>query len=273
MLGFKNFQDKVAVVTGGASGIGRGIAEELLSRGARVVIADIEQTPLDKTAAEIGAVGIQADVSSLASMEALRKRVVDQFGAVHILCNNAGISPIAPIADMTIGDWQWIMNVNFWGVVHGVDQFLPILKANADGGHVLNTASMGGLFVAPMVGAYCTSKYAVVGLTEALAQELQMAGSPVGATAFCPGTVQSNLATGSRNRPTALGGGNLRDGSPEDTGGPIGDIKPTLPREAGRIAVDAIVRGDLYATTNREFFRFIQDRFGAIEAALSPEAA
>lgn len=149
MAGMDNFRDKVAVITGGASGIGRGMAEELIARGAKVVIADIEEDRLRGVAREIGATGICTDVSDQSSMAALREEVLAHFGTVHLLCNNAGVGPIAKMKDMTISDWKWMMDVNFWGCVYGVDQFLPILLGNPEGGYILNTASMGGVVHSP----------------------------------------------------------------------------------------------------------------------------
>ena len=144
MSGLKNLSGKVAVVTGGASGIGRGIATRLVEHGMQVVIADIEQSALDRTAAEIGATAIRTDVSSLESMRALAENVRARFGTVHVVCNNAGVGSVARLESMTSADWQWMLGVNLWGVIHGVSVFLPLLKANPDGGHIVNTASMGG---------------------------------------------------------------------------------------------------------------------------------
>jgi NAD(P)-dependent dehydrogenase (short-subunit alcohol dehydrogenase family) len=211
MSGLQDLRGRVAVVTGGASGIGRGIARQLIGAGMQVVIADIERDALSRTADEIGAAGIPADVSDLESVRALARSVTGRFGAVHVVCNNAGVGPMARIADLTIEDWQWLIGVNLYGVIHGVQTFLPILEANADGGHIVNTASMAGLVAPQRLGAYSVTKFGVVALTEVLAAELAQAGSRVGATVLCPGTVRTNIRTSSRNRPEHLAGGGLAD--------------------------------------------------------------
>ncbi len=165
MSALPDLNGKVAVVTGGASGIGKGIARQLKAEGAQVIIADIEEGALHKTAAELGATPVLTDVSDAASVDALAKEAHNAFGAVHIVCNNAGIGPMAAVADLTLDDWKWMLGVNLWGVIHGIHTFLPILKANPDGGHIVNTASMAGLDAPPNLGAYAICKFGVVGLT------------------------------------------------------------------------------------------------------------
>lgn len=203
MSGLPELRGKVAVVTGGASGIGKGIATQLVAEGMRVIIADIERDALDKTAGEIGATGVPADVSDAASVEALARTAQELYGTVHVVCNNAGIGPMAAIKDLTMDDWHWILGVNLYGVIHGVHVFLPILRANPDGGHIVNTASMAGLVAPPRIGSYAVAKYGVVALTEVLAAELAAENSKVGASVLCPGTVRTNIGTSSRNRPAA----------------------------------------------------------------------
>jgi NAD(P)-dependent dehydrogenase (short-subunit alcohol dehydrogenase family) len=188
--GLPDLGGKVAIVTGGASGIGKGIATQLVAEGARVIIADIQRDAMAATAAEIGAaMAVHVDVSDPASVDALARQVIETFGAVHVVCNNAGIGPLAPVADLTLDDWRWMIGVNLWGVIHGVHTFLPILKQNRDGGHIVNTASMAGLVAGPRLGAYAAAKYGVVGLTEVLAAELAADNSRVGVSVLCPGTV------------------------------------------------------------------------------------
>jgi NAD(P)-dependent dehydrogenase (short-subunit alcohol dehydrogenase family) len=211
MSALPDLRGKVAVVTGGASGIGMGIARQLIAEGMQVVIGDIEAGPLRKTADDLGAVGIPTDVSELESVRALARSAAERFGTVHVLCNNAGVGPLAAIADLTMADWHWIIGVNLYGVIHGVQTFLPILQANEDGGHIVNTASMAGLVAPPRLGAYSVTKFGVVALTEVLAAELAQAGSKVGASVLCPGVVRTNIGTSSRNRPARLAGGGLKD--------------------------------------------------------------
>jgi len=251
MTGLTDLAGKVAVVTGGASGLGKGIAARLRARGMRVVISDIEAHALASTAEELGVTGIRADVSSRESLQMLADQVMRDFGAVHVVCNNAGVGSVARIADMKAADWQWLLGVNLWGVIHGVSTFLPILQANPDGGHIVNTASMGGLATIPTLGGYSTTKFAVVALSETLAAELEAEGSRVGVTILCPGPVRSNLKNSQRNRPASLGQGALVDTDIETTedGAKLRWLEPD---QVGEVVVRAIQRGDLYALTHPE---------------------
>lgn len=266
MSGFTSFRGKTAVVTGGASGLGKGIARQLIAEGMQVVIGDIEESALQRTAAEIGAVGIRTDVSDFASVQSLAEQVRRRFGTAHVVCNNAGIGPMGRIADLTIDDWRWMIGVNLWGVIHGVQAFLPMLRANPDGGHIVNTASVGGFITMPGLGAYAVTKYGIVALTETLAQELAEDGSKVGVTALCPGPTRTNIKTGSRNRPRSLGPGTLADVDLEQT--EFGASARWIdPEDAGRIVVAAIRRGDLYAFTHPEQLGAVEKRLKEIVQA------
>jgi NAD(P)-dependent dehydrogenase (short-subunit alcohol dehydrogenase family) len=268
MSAFADLEGKVAVVTGGASGIGKGIAEALKNEGAELVIADIEDGALQATAEELGATGIQTDVSSAESVGALATEVVERFGTAHVLVNNAGIGPMGRIADLTLDDWKWMVGVNLWGVIHGIHSFLPILKGNEEGGHIVNTSSMAGLVGMPGLGSYTLTKYGVLGLTEVLAKELEEDGSKVGATVLCPGTIHTNIGTSSRNRPDDNAGG-LHDvdisqeGSEVDMSG----VRWMIPIEVGTIVVDCIKSGELYALTHPDWWDMVEPRFVAIASA------
>jgi NAD(P)-dependent dehydrogenase (short-subunit alcohol dehydrogenase family) len=268
MSAFADLEGKVAVVTGGASGIGKGIAEALKNEGAELVIADIEDGALQATAEELGATGIQTDVSSAESVGALATEVVERFGTAHVLVNNAGIGPMGRIADLTLDDWKWMVGVNLWGVIHGIHAFLPILKGNEEGGHIVNTSSMAGLVGMPGLGSYTLTKYGVLGLTEVLAKELEEDGSKVGATVLCPGTIHTNIGTSSRNRPDDDAGG-LHDvdisqeGSEVDMSG----VRWMIPIEVGTIVVDCIRSGELYALTHPDWWDMVEPRFVAIASA------
>jgi NAD(P)-dependent dehydrogenase (short-subunit alcohol dehydrogenase family) len=268
MSAFADLEGKVAVVTGGASGIGKGIAEALKNEGAELVIADIEDVALQATAEELGATGIQTDVSSAESVGALATEVVERFGTAHVLVNNAGIGPMGRIADLTLDDWKWMVGVNLWGVIHGIHAFLPILKGNEEGGHIVNTSSMAGLVGMPGLGSYTLTKYGVLGLTEVLAKELEEDGSKVGATVLCPGTIHTNIGTSSRNRPGDNAGG-LHDvdisqeGSEVDMSG----VRWMIPIEVGTIVVDCIKSGELYALTHPDWWDMVEPRFVAIASA------
>jgi NAD(P)-dependent dehydrogenase (short-subunit alcohol dehydrogenase family) len=268
--GLPDLSGKVAVVTGGASGIGKGIATRLAAEGAQVIIADIQRDALDATAAELGVTGVRVDVSDAASVAALARAVVDMFGTVHVVCNNAGIGPAAPIADLTLDDWHWILGVNLWGVINGVHAFLPILKRNPDGGHIVNTASMAGLVAPTRIGSYAVAKYGVVALTEVLAMELAEEGSRVGASVLCPGTVHTNIGTSSRNRPDDLPDAGLKDIVLELEDNP--QHRWINPDEAGAVVVRAIKRGDLYALTHPDWYPMVAARHAAIAEAFREQA-
>lgn len=198
----EHLEGKVAVVTGGASGIGRALAARFVAEGMRVAIADVEEGPLAATAAELGVLGVRTDVRDPDAVQALADRLVDELGGVHVVCNNAGVGGGGLLKDTTMNDWRWVLEVNLWGVVHGLRSFLPHLLANEEGGHVVNTASIAGLMASPGIGPYAASKYAVVGISEALREEL--ADERVGVSVLCPGYVRTNIFRSQRNRPAEL---------------------------------------------------------------------
>jgi NAD(P)-dependent dehydrogenase (short-subunit alcohol dehydrogenase family) len=269
--GFEDLQGKVAVVTGGASGIGLGIARQFRAAGMQVVIADIEEAALQRAAAEIGALGIRTDVRDAASVQALADATIAEHGAVHVVVNNAGVGPLAPIADLQLSDWQWMLQVNLWGVIHGVHVFLPLLKANTEGGHIVNTSSIGGLVPGPGLGAYNVSKYGIVALTETLAMELAAEGSPVGASVLVPGTVRTGIGNSSRNRPADATGGALADVDLE--AGPDLGMTWLEPDDVGRMVIDGIAAGDLYIVTHPEGWPMVAGRHQAIADAFAAAAA
>ena len=271
MTGLRSLAGKVAVVTGGASGIGKALGTLLVRQGMKVVLADVERAALDKTAAEIGALGIRTDVTSIESVQSLADQVAARYGGVHLLCNNAGVASMARLSDMALSDWAWLLGVNLWGVIHGIKAFLPMLRANPDGGHLLNTASMAGLHVTPDMGGYTVSKFAVIALSETLALELTEEGSRVGVTILCPGPVSTRLGSSQRNRPPLLSGGALVDSDLEamDEGGGLRWVDPD---RAAAVAVRAVQRGELYAFTHPEMASLVIDRHATIAKALADAA-
>ena len=201
----EDLQGKVAVITGGASGIGRAVAEKAAAEGMKIVIADIEEGPLKEAEGELTgqgaeAIGVVTDVSDAASVRELRDRALERFGAVHLVHNNAGIGTGGPIWDFSEEDWRWIIGVNQWGVIHGIATFVPLLMEQGEG-HVVNTASIAGLTTTAFLGPYHATKFAVVAMSEVLYKDLQAAGSPVGVSVLCPGFVQTRIAESDRNRP------------------------------------------------------------------------
>jgi NAD(P)-dependent dehydrogenase (short-subunit alcohol dehydrogenase family) len=199
---------KVAVVTGAASGIGLAMAERLLAEGMKVVMADVEEPALGASAARLRDQGgdvldVVTDVSKGESVEQLAERALGHFGAVHLVHNNAGVGGGGPMTELTTSDWEWVLGVNLWGVIHGVRVFLPLIL-EAGGGHVVNTASMAGVMSPPMMGPYNVSKHGVVTLSETLYKEMQLLGHPVGVSVLCPGWVNTNIHDAARNRPPEL---------------------------------------------------------------------
>ncbi|MBN9606551.1 MAG: SDR family NAD(P)-dependent oxidoreductase [Actinomycetales bacterium] len=254
----------VAVVTGGASGIGRGIAEQLIARGARVAIADIEAGAVEAAAAEIGAHPLVADVSRLEDVQGVADQVLERFGRVDIVVNNAGVGPFARIADLTMDDWRWMIDVNLFGVIHGVHVFLPLLEANPDGGHLVNTSSMSALTPFETLGSYAVTKFGVHALTEVLQAELASAGSQVHATLLVPGSVRTGIAQSTRHRP-ADAPGSLRDAQ---IGLGFSSSSRWLdPADVGRITVRAIENDDPYAITHPDRWPAVAARFAGIQAA------
>jgi NAD(P)-dependent dehydrogenase (short-subunit alcohol dehydrogenase family) len=268
MAGIADLDGKVAVVTGGASGIGLGIARRLAAAGANVVIGDVEAGALESAAGEIGALPVRTDVRERAAVQALADAAVERFGTVNVVVNNAGIGPFGRLADLTENDWRWIIDVNLWGVIHGVGVFLPILQDAPGGGHIVNTASMAGLRPGPNLGAYSVTKYGVVSLTESLAIELEQDGSQVGVTVLCPGPVHTNIGTSTRNRPDGL------QGALADADLPMIEGRTWMePDEVGDIVIEAIRENQLYAVTHPAMFPPVQERHDRITAAFERRAA
>jgi NAD(P)-dependent dehydrogenase (short-subunit alcohol dehydrogenase family) len=201
----------VAVITGAASGIGRALADRGVQEGMKVVLADVEEEALRKAEASIRASGatvlaLRTDVSQATEIEALAQKTLDAFGAVHLLCNNAGVAgrPV-PVWENTVADWEWVMSVNLWGVIHGVRVFVPIMLALDTDCHVVNTASMAGLISTPGLAPYKVTKHGVVTLSETLHHELAERGAKVKVSVLCPGVVKTWIMESERNRPGRLG--------------------------------------------------------------------
>ena len=204
-----NFRGRVAVVTGAASGIGLALTERFVAEGMNVVMADIEAGALATESARLRRDGatvlpIRVDVSQPGDVERLADETYHAFGAAHVVCNNAGVAVIGAVHEHTLADWQWVINVNLWGVIHGVRVFLPRMLAGGDEGHVVNTASMAGLTTAPFMSVYDVTKHGVVALSESMYKELALSGAPIGVSVVCPGLIETNIMRSSRNRPESL---------------------------------------------------------------------
>jgi NAD(P)-dependent dehydrogenase (short-subunit alcohol dehydrogenase family) len=205
----KTFQGKVAVVTGAASGIGRALAECCAQEGMKVVLADIEEQALlqasrDLTAQGAQTLAVRTDVSQAGEVEALAKIAFETYSAVHLLFNNAGVGAGKTACESTPADWEWVLGVNLWRVIHGIHFFVSRMLEQRSEGHIVNTASIGGLTSGPGLSVYMSSKHAVVSLTETLYHELTLRGASIGVSVLCPGFVKTRIQDAERNRPARL---------------------------------------------------------------------
>ena len=264
---------QVAVVTGGASGIGRAMVDAFAARGLTVVLADVDTDSLDTAVRELNgsgatAVGVQVDVSDHASVDGLAERVLRELGRVDVLCNNAGIiAPRRPLWEHTPDDWRWTLDVNLLGVANGIRAFVPAM-IEAGRGHVVNTASMAGLTTIPGGGngAYSATKHAVVGLTETLRVELDEVAPEVGVTVLCPGPVPSRIHDSARNRPAELA-----DTGPvavPATTSSMTPLTPVDPAVVGEQVADAIEAGRMYLVTGSDVGELAKARLDRVRADL-----
>lgn len=273
----KEFKDKVAVVTGAASGIGRGLAERFTAEGMKVVLADVEEDALRRAEAEMrekGAdvLGVPTDVSKPDEIEKLAQLTLDAFGAVHILCNNAGVVSSFSVLDSTLKDWEWVMGVNLWGVVHGVRIFLPIMMKQDTEAHIVNTASVAGVLGGG--GIYGVTKQGVVALTESLYGDLALAESKVKVSVLCPGWVDTRIIDANRNRPEDLQ--NAVEPPIDPQRAATAELIRNLlkagqsPAEIAGKVLEAIREERLYILTHPEMNGIISTRFDDILAQRNP---
>ena len=257
---------RVAVVTGAASGIGRGMARAFAREGMRVVLADIEPSALEMVRAELEATGAEAlavpsDVSKAESVEALAERAYQRFGAVHVLCNNAGVFSSGVTWEQTLEDWRWVLGVNLWGVVHGIRSFVPRMIASGEPGHVVSTASGAGLVSLSGTACYNVSKHAVVTLSETMAQELAARGAAIRVSVLCPGPINTGITRSDRNRPSELG--TSRETRTDEK------LREMLehgmdPDQVGRIVVEGIRCDRFYILTHEDLRTGVERRMRVI---------
>jgi len=236
------FQGRVAVVTGAASGIGKSLCERFAREGMRVVMADVEHERLKHAAIEVEALGsevlaVRVDVSRADELSHLRDATLERFGAVHVLCNNAGVFAGGLSWDAIATDWEWVMGVNVYGILHGIRAFVPFMLEQGEPGHVVNTCSMAGLINMPLSGAYSVSKHAALSLTETLYHELRIKQSPVGVSALCPELIRTRIGHSERNRPAHLK-------RPEGSGTPEQNLVEQAIRSSTEGGIDPSVMAD-----------------------------
>jgi NAD(P)-dependent dehydrogenase (short-subunit alcohol dehydrogenase family) len=269
----RDLAGKTAFVTGGASGIGLAVGRALAEAGMRVMLADIEAKPLEQAIdafkgnlPEVR--GVVCDVRDYAAVERAAQMTVEAFGKVHVVCNNAGVSGASGADNISLQDWRWVIDINMMGVVHGVKAFLALLKSHGEGGHIVNTASMAGLLGGTGFGAYTASKFAVVGISEALAAELEPQG--IGVSILCPGWVATRISEGRRNWPKEYG-------APPK--GPLSEQFAELvrngmaPSDVAALVVKGIQDNELYIFTHPDMRPWLEnrvDRFLAAYRKLGP---
>jgi NAD(P)-dependent dehydrogenase (short-subunit alcohol dehydrogenase family) len=275
---------KVAFVTGGASGLGLAMARAFSGAGMKVVIADIEDSALAAAAEEfkdanVEVITMKVDVSDRDAMEQAAVDTLAAFGKIHVVCNNAGVAVSGNAADMTYKDWDWVMKVNVDGVINGVVTFADRIRAQGEGGHFINTASMAGLAGVGGMSVYNTSKFAVVGMSEAMRQDLAPYG--IGVSVLCPAFVKTNIYTSERNRPDALGGANAsgfgqmdKEPAAEVAARRAEIIKNALPVEMfGEMVLHAIQTDEFYILSHTEHKEGLAMRGQAISEAFDTWAA
>ena len=273
---------RVAVVTGAASGIGRALAEEFAASGSAVVVADLDAAEAEVVAAGIRtsggeALAVAVDVADAAAVDALAATTLERFGRVDVLCNNAGVSTFNLLRDQTLEDWKWVVGVNFWGVVHGVQTFLPIMRDQGTAAHIVNTASIAGLVSGvAFIGPYSATKVAVVSISETLAQELAIDESLIGVSVLCPSSVDTKVMESERGRPADLGVEHrtemaesvrlmIRDGFTGPTG--------LTPAQVATRVLAAIRNREFWIITHDDLLSTVETRFDGILASFPSDEA
>ena len=281
---------KVAVVTGGGSGIGAALCRRFAEAAMSVVVADVDEAAAIEVADLLAGDGVLADgaralaftvdVSSAEEVAALGQAAMDAFGGVHLVCNNAGVSAGGLSWEVPLADWRWVLEVNLWGVVHGVQTFVPLI-AQSGGGHIVNTASMAGLTSPPFMSPYSVAKHGVVALSEALYHELSLTHPEVGASVLCPGWVKTRIHEAGRNRPERHGGptslGEAVDGDGDGAAGGMGDLVSQLiesgldPAEVAEMVFQAVLGRRFWVFTGDEWIAMAADRARGAFAGENPQ--
>lgn len=267
----------VAVVTGAASGIGAALAAAFAAAGGRVVLADVERAALEQAGDRLRDGGAEVltvvtDVADADAVDHLARASVEHFGQVDVLCNNAGISTFNRLVDQTLADWRWVLGVNLWGVIHGVNAFVPIMRKQGTPAHIVNTSSIAGLWSGvSYIGPYAVSKVGVVSLSETLHAELQSEKVPIGVSVLCPSSVGTNVMEGERNRPESFGREARTDAAEHVRlmirDGLFGEDGKS-PDEVAAMTLDAIRRDRFWIITHASARPALEARFESILADL-----
>ena len=266
----QDFTNKVAVVTGGASGIGLGMVRAFANRGMKVVVADLDETAMASVLTELTDAGVEAvtqrcDVSKLDQVEALAALAMERFGQVNVLCNNAGVGIPTPASRFKLDDWEWIINVDLWGPIYGVKTFLPLIE-EAGEGHINSTSSMAGLISTSTLSAYSVAKHGVVALMAALERELRSKKSNITASVLCPGPINTNISQNSvDNRPSHQG----REKRPVKKSKVTDSIQASLeagmqPNEVGELVATAIEENKFWVLTHPHWAKGVQKQLDAL---------
>ncbi len=280
----REFKDKTAVITGAASGIGKALAGKCASEGMKVVLADIEGKPLyetEKALKESGAdvIAVKTDVSDFKDIENLAQKTIGKFGAVHLLCNNAGVGPGGLVWENSLQDWEWTIGVNLWGVIYGIKVFTPIMLKQGTECHIVNTASAAGLIAGPFQGIYNVTKFGVVALTETMYTELKITGSKIGISVLCPGYVSTNIYNMERNRPEKFRNPASTRILTLEEEATIKSLAETVknsiingmpPEKCADIVFDAIREEKLYILPHQEYNQYIKSRAENITDGRNP---
>lgn len=273
----KDFRGKVAVVTGAAGGIGRALAEQSAARGMDVVIADVDHAQLAVTASLLETAGakvevVPTDVTDAAAVETLADAAWKTFGGAHVVFNNAGVMTGGLSWERSLEDWQWVLGVNVWGVIHGLRTFVPRLIEQGEPAHVVNTASIAALIAGPFLSPYLASKHAVLAITESAHHELTMLSSPVRMSLLCPGAVRTGIAHSERVRPAALAEQGRADSSSDAFTEAVrsGIDAGSDPREVARFVFDALRDDKFWILPHPAFKTLLEKRMRSILDETNP---
>jgi NAD(P)-dependent dehydrogenase (short-subunit alcohol dehydrogenase family) len=275
----RDLAGKVAVVTGAASGIGRALADAFAAEGMRVVLADVEQAALDDAAHAVAktapaAIAVRTDVSKAADVEALADAAERAFGGVQVVCNNAGVALSGLSWQHTLADWEWVLGVNLWGVIHGIRTFVPRLLAATAEAHVVNTGSIAGLLSGPGMAVYGASKHGVVTISESLHYEFAMLHAPIGVSVLCPAAVATRIMDAARNRPSELTDAPSIDDQAKRDAAKASLAAGMAPERVAACVVDAIRSNRFWVLSHPEWREYVRIRLEDVlhDRNPSPEA-